>query len=123
LHYNPYFFRTLIEALLLNPQLSADDALLQVRERIATDLGYPRTWLSLTPLQREVAGALARGVHKPYSQAARGALGTTMSTPPPSAAQVQTALRKLSKLGVADTYTGTWALEDPEFARWIKAGH
>jgi len=34
----------------------------------------------------------------------------------PSTARVQAALRKPNKLGLADTYTGQWALDDPEFA-------
>lgn len=30
------------------------------------------------------------------------------------------ALRRLERLGLADTSTGGWALVDPEFAAWIR---
>ncbi|MGB5301066.1 MAG: hypothetical protein WBN48_20305 [Thiogranum sp.] len=120
LHSNPYFFRNLIEALLLDTTLSVNDAVESVRHRIAVELGYPQTWLALTPIQRATAQALAKNVAKPMSRTSRKAIGKTMSEAVPSIARVQGALRRLNKLGLADTYTGAWALDDPEFAAWVR---
>jgi hypothetical protein len=120
LHRNPYFFRKLLEILLLNTQLNIIEAVSQVRYRIAMDLGYPKTWIALTPMQRATALALASGIGRPYSQASRNALGKVLNEDSPTAARVQAALRKLNKLGLADTYTGEWTLDDPEFVDWIK---
>jgi hypothetical protein len=120
LHGNPYFFRNLIEVLLLDTTLSIDDGVERVRHRIAVELGYPKIWLTLTPIQRATAQALARGMTKPFSQESRKAIAKAMSDSPPSTARVQAALRKLNKLGLADTYTGEWALDDPEFAAWVR---
>ncbi|MCY4431749.1 MAG: hypothetical protein OXC11_15355 [Rhodospirillales bacterium] len=40
--------------------------------------------------------------------------------PAPTAGRVQAALRRLQRLGIADTHTGAWALVDPEFTDWIR---
>lgn len=120
LHRNPYFFRHLIEVLLLDKELAVDEGVERVRHRIAVELGYPATWLALTSVQRATARALAKGVDKPFSQTSRTAMGAAMNEKPPSSARVQAALRKLNRLGLADTYTGSWAIDDPEFAAWIR---
>ena len=120
LHANPYFFRVLLEALLRDPALTVPEALASVRERIAEELGYADTWLGLTPLQRAVAGALAASGKKPFGQPFRNAVGAALTEEPPSAARVQAALRRLRRLGVADTPLGEWVLADPEFAAWLR---
>lgn len=91
-----------------------------VRHRIAIELGYPETWLALTSIQRATVQALAKGMTKPFSQTSRKAIAKDMGEDPPSTARVQAALRKLNKLGLADTYTGGWALDDPGFAAWVR---
>ncbi len=120
LHANPYFFRVLLEALLRDPALAVPEALAAVRERIAEELGYTDTWLGLTPLQRAVAGALAANGKKPFGQPFRDVVGAALAEEPPSAARVQAALRRLRRLGIADTPLGEWVLADPEFAAWLR---
>ena len=120
LHTNPFYLRNLIEVLLLDTSLDIEEAVERVRYRIAAELGYPETWLALTPVQRAAAFLLANGVDKPFSHSSREAMATVLGENVPSPARVQAALRKLNKLGLADTYTGCWALDDPEFAAWIK---
>lgn len=121
LHANPYFFRVLLEALLRDPALTVPAALASLRERIADELGYLDAWLGLTPLQRAVVGALAdNGRKRPFSQEFRERVGAALADEPPSAAQVQAALRRLRRLRLVDTPLGEWALADPEFAAWLR---
>ena len=120
LHGIPYFFRVLIETTLLDPGLTVGSALEQVRDRLAVELGYPRTWLTLTAIQRAVAQALAHGAKQPFGQPFRRALGVTPGENAPSVGRVQAALRRLERLGLADTQAGDWMLADPEFAAWIR---
>ena len=120
LHANPYFFRVLIETMLHDPGLTVGSALDQVRDRLAVDLGYPRIWLALSAIQRAVAQALARGAKRPFGQPFRRALGVALGEDAPSAGRVQAALRRLERLGLADTQAGDWTLADPEFAVWIR---
>ena len=120
LHANPYFFRVLVETLLHDPALDVDTALGRVRERIAADLGYPGVWLGLTPVQRATARVLADGGGRPFSRRFRHAAGVALGEETPPAARIQAALRRLERLGLADTHTGDWALVDPEFAAWIR---
>ncbi len=122
LHRNPYFFRLLVQTMLYDPEHSVESALEHVRERIADDLGYPEAWLALTPLQRATARALATGAARPFSQAFRDALGVELGEEPPSAARVQSALRRLERLGLVDTVRGAWELADPGLGGWITAG-
>ena len=120
LHRNPYFFRLLIEALLQSPDLAVVPAVNAVRDRIAIELGYANAWLTLPPLHRGVARALASGRKHPYSKDFRNALGTYAEQAPPTAAKVQAALKKLQRSGHVDIHTGDWALVDPEFAAWVR---
>ena len=120
LHANPYFFRVLVETMLHDPGLTVDSALERVRDRLAVDLGYPETWLALTPIQRAAARALAHGARRPFSRPFRRALGAALGEDAPSAGRVQAALRRLERLGLADTHAGAWMLADPEFVAWIR---
>lgn len=120
LHANPHFFRVLIEQLLHDPGLAIEPALAQVRDRIALDLGYPNTWLALTAIQRATARALADGADRPFGQSFRHRVGSEIGEPALSAGRVQAALRRLERVGLADTHTGRWSLVDPELAAWIR---
>ncbi len=122
LHRNPYFFRLLIQRMLHDPEHTVGSALQEVRERIAAELGYPKAWLGLTPLQRETARALATGASRPFSRDFRAALGAALGGDAPSAARVQAALRRLERLGIVDAARGVWELADPGFGGWIAAG-
>lgn len=122
LHRNPYFFRQLVQRMLYDPEHTVGSALEDVRERIATELGYPEAWLSLSPLQRETARALATGASRPFSRDFRAALGAALGGDAPSAARVQAALRRLERLGIVDVVRGVWELADPAFGGWIAAG-
>ena len=120
LHANPHYFRLLLDTLLHDPDLDVEAALARVRDRLAVDLGYPATWLALTPLQRATARILAGGGARPFGQPFRGLIGEALGEPAPTPGRVQAALRRLGRLGVADTHTGSWALVDPEFKAWIR---
>ena len=122
LHRNPYFFRLLVQTMLYDAEYTISSALDHVRERIAADLGYPETWLALTPIQRETARALAMGAPRPFSRVFREALGAALGDEAPSAARVQAALRRLERLGIVDTARGKWELADPGFGQWLTAG-
>ena len=119
LHRNPYYFRMLVETMLLNPRLATETALLDVRQRVALELGYQDTWLSLSPLQRAVAQALLEHA-KPFSQSSRESMADKLDDGMPSHSRVQAALRRLQRLGLADREDSGWRLADPEWATWIR---
>ena len=116
---SPYFFRRLIEVLVLRPDLGIGDALEALRGEQAFKLGYADTWLGLTAIQRATTKALAEGAERPYSGATRERIGEMIDARAPSIDQVQTALRRLERLRIAAVWSGQWHIEDPEFARWI----
>jgi len=118
-HGNPYYFRMVVEAMLLNPDLATGDALADVRDRIATELGYPQTWYSLTPLQRAVAQTLLEHA-KPFSHTSRSAMADKLGDRAPSPSRVQAALRRLERLGLVERRNGGWGPADPEWADWLR---
>ena len=119
LHHNPHFFRGLLELMLLDADLDFDRALERQRERISVDLDYATTWLSLSPIQRAAAVAVAQG-KKPFAGETRRLIGQLIGEAAPTPGRIQAALRKLVREGIADQWDGQWVLEDPEFAAWMR---
>lgn len=121
LHRSPYFFRMLLEQLLPLPKRDIPAALARLREGLAASLGYDRLWLSLTGVQRALAATLARGASAPFGEANRSEIGRLHGEPAPTIAQTQSALRRLSRLGVVQKAGGrsAWEFDDPELQRWI----
>ena len=120
LHNSPYFFRALIELLTLRVDLTIDAALVLLREQVTEKSGYAGLWLKMTDIQRATMVQLALGADKPFSKTTRDAIGQAMGVEPPSIDKVQSALRRLTGLGVVDRWSGGWIIEDPEFSMWVK---
>ncbi len=120
LHKSPYFFRALIELLTLRVDLTIDEGLVLLREQMAEKLGYTELWLKLTDIQRATVVQLAHGADKPFSKATRNEVGKSLGAEPPSIDKVQSALRRLTGLGVVDRWSGDWIIEDPEFSMWVR---
>ncbi len=118
---SPYFFRMLLEQLLPLPKRDIPAALLRLREGLAAALGYDRLWLSLTSVQRALTATLARGAAAPFGEANRAEIGRLVGAATPTIAQTQSALRRLTRLGILDKAgpRGGWTFDDPEFARWV----
>ena len=121
LNQSPFLFRGLLELLLVDPGLEVAAAMQRLRDRVAVELRYPQTWLSLTPIQRAVAIELARDTEKPFAQTTRARIGRLTGEGPPTIARVQTALRRLASIEVAVKWEERWLIEDAEMKRWILA--
>ena len=120
LHESPYFFRALIELLTLRVDLTIDEGLVLLREQMADKSGYAGLWLKLTDIQRATVVQLAHGANKLFSKATRDKIGQSLGVEPPSIDKVQTALRRLTGLGIVDRWSGDWIIEDPEFSMWVR---
>jgi hypothetical protein len=122
-HSSPFFLRKLLEQLAFDPVRDVGVAAQALRARLASDLGYDRIWLSLTPLQRGLLAHFALGSSSPFSEGSRFSIGQAIDAPPPSPAQLQTALRKLLRLKLVLRLDGRseYVLDDPELGAWIVA--
>ena len=118
LHRSPYFFRGLIEMLILESSLTLSDGLEAYRARLAERLGYEQLWKSLPPLQREVLKEIATENPKPFAQGTLTRFGEVVDATP-AAHEVQTALRQLSRADVVDKWSGDWRFVDDEFRVWV----
>ena len=117
---SPFVFRTLLDVLLHDSAIQIERAMGEVRNRIAASLDYSGVWLSLSPLQRATAQALAAGLDRPFGKEFREAVGERLEQRPPSAGRIQAALRRLARLDLADASGTGWMLPDPEFADWLR---
>lgn len=118
LHRSPYYFRGLIEMLVLEPGLSIKDGLDAYRARLAERLGYEHLWRSLSALQRAVLFELATGSVKLFAQATLEKIGKSLggSVQPH---EIQTALRGLARADILDKWSSQWRFADEEFGVWI----
>lgn len=120
-HASPFFLRKLLELLALDPKRDVEACVHALRARLASDLGYDRTWLALAPLQRALLAHFAFGGGSPFAEASRASIGAALGEPAPSPAQLQAALRRLMRLKLVLRLDGRsdYVLDDPEFGTWI----
>ncbi|MBI1251546.1 MAG: hypothetical protein GC189_08750 [Alphaproteobacteria bacterium] len=122
-HASPFFFRKLLELAALDPERNLAKCAVKLRARLVSDLGFDHTWLSLSPLERALVKSLAGDERAPFSEEHRKKLGAMLGGPTPSAAQVQSGLRRLMRLDMVSRLDGRsdYALDDPEFGVWAVA--
>lgn len=100
--------------------LDAEAALKKVNAELAAEFGFAEKWLGLAPLQRAVARALAERVSPLFGQAGAARLAVLMKEEAPAPQRIQAALRRLTRLGLADKWGKDWRLADPLFEAWIR---
>lgn len=120
-HASPFFLRKLFEVLALDPKRDVEACAEALRVRLASDLGYDRIWLSLTPLQRALLAHFALGGGSPFAEASRESIGVAIGEAAPNPAQLQSALRKLMRVKLVLRLDGRsdYVLDDPELGTWI----
>jgi uncharacterized protein len=117
---NPLVFQRWLMTLALHPGKTGRDAVAEVRAGVAEEFGYVARWLDLTPPQRLAVRLLADGVTKIYSKEAAAEIELLTGTPAPSASRLQTAMERLSRLGLVDEFERAPRLNDPLFAGWVR---
>ncbi len=117
---NPMVFQRWLMTLALHPGKTGRDAVAEVRAGVAEEFGYVARWLDLTPPQRLAVRLLADGVTKIYSKEAAADIEQLTGAPAPSASRLQTAMERLSRLGLVDEFERAPHLNDPLFAGWVR---
>ena len=121
---NPFYLRKLAEVMLVRPDLTIQNALSELRAKLAVEQGYPRIWESLKPLDRALLSWLAAGNTQAFTQEARRYLATRAGLPEVSIQVAQTAIRRLTKAQLVRGLPerGSYSPEDSEFSEWAR-GH
>jgi uncharacterized protein len=124
LHGNPYYFRKLIELMLVQPKLTIRQSLEGLRERIAEEQGFARLWESLQPIDRALVTWLSYESGPVFNKMARNFIGPlTADTSDTTIHAIQSALRRLVTRRLVRSLPGRglYGLEDAEFAQWVHA--
>ena len=117
---NPFFFQRWLITLAINPTISEEDAIISVQREIAEELVFVQQWLSLNDLQRATARMLAEKIDQIYGKEGGEFIKTLTRNETPTTSAVQSAVKKLARLGLVDKWEDTWRICDPLFESWIK---
>lgn len=117
---SPLFFQRWLTTIALHPELGEEAAIGEVQAEIAAEFGFGRQWLELSALQRAAARLLAEKVGRIYGQEGAERYTALVGTARPEPSQIQSALKRLSRLGLADKVEGEWRLTDPIFEAWVR---
>lgn len=117
---NPLFFQQWLIALMAHDGLTPDTAIAYVLDELGAQFGFDRIWAGLTPLQRAALRLLADRVEQLYAEASTERMARLTGEAAPANDKVQTALRRLSRLGVAEKSDKAWRLSDPLLEVWVR---
>ena len=117
---NPAFFQRWLAKIILNPDMSGDDAMAEVQNDIAEEFGFWKQWLDLSGVQRVTARLVAEHVHQIYGQQGADRIKELTNHPAPGSSSIQSALKRLSRLGIAGKWDDVWRLSDPLFETWVR---
>jgi hypothetical protein len=119
---SPFFFRKLIETLVLNPDDDLASGMARMRTQLAAELGYPQLWTGLKPMERAVVRWLATTESRAaFTEEARKAAGAATGAGIATISAVQTAIRRLVSEGVlVQSEPRRYDFEDAEFEGWVR---
>jgi hypothetical protein len=116
---NPQFFQQWLIALMVHSELTPETAIGYVLDEMGAQFGFDKMWNSLSLLQRAVLRLLAEHTEQIYGEASTTRLAKLTGEPGPANTAVQTALRRLSRLGVAEKWEDAWRLNDTLLEVWV----
>ena len=90
-------------------------------DEIAEEFGFTKLWLKLRLIQRAAARLIAESIPQVYGDTDLQRIKALTGEKPPTSSQLQTAIKRLSRLDVIDKTGGNWRIGDPLLAAWIRA--
>lgn len=119
--HSPFMMRNVLERMALNPDDDFKTAARAIREELAERQGFPALWSGLNALAQAVLVEIVRGETALTSKAARIRMGLATGEGDISPGRVSGALRTLGRKHVIHKLEGNWALQDPDFGRYVSA--
>ncbi|MBB3810407.1 ATP-binding protein [Pseudochelatococcus contaminans] len=117
---NPLFFQQWLIALMVHSELTPATAIDHVLADIGVQFDFDRIWRGLSGLQRAVLRLLVEQTEQIYAEASTARMASLTGKSAPSNAAVQTAIRRLSRLGMAEKWENTWRLNDTLLEVWVR---
>ncbi len=117
---NPLFFKRWLTKIAFDPDMSGEHAIAEVQDDIAEEFGFGKRWLDLNDVQRVTARLLAEHVDRIYGKQGARRIKELTGRPAPKPSSIQSAIARLSRLGIADKWDDVWRLNDPLLEAWVK---
>ncbi len=103
----------------VNPDLTKDEAALNVLEIIAESLGFRSTWMDISQMDRAAARLLADGLSIYGEDGTRNIYGLT-GREGITEEELKLAAERLYALRIAERNNGDWVIGNNLFENWIK---
>ncbi|MDO4777038.1 MAG: hypothetical protein Q4A06_06225 [Cardiobacteriaceae bacterium] len=121
LEHIPLHMRTIIQNMILNPELSLDEAANYQKQHLYDDPAYSDKWLALKAMDQRILHNIAHGKQGLYSEENRKALADSMGVDEVTVSQMQAALRRLQRDDlITKNSANQWAINHPDMEGWIK---
>lgn len=118
---NPLFFQQWLIAMMAHASLTPDTAIDHVLAELGEQFGFDDVWFDLGDLQRAVLRLLAEHTKQIYGDTSTKRMASLTGQEEPSNPKVQSAIRRLSRLGIAEKLEDQWKLNDPLLEVWVRA--
>lgn len=118
----PQLIRSLVERMVLNPELTIDEAKEQLMQEVVDERDYANIWQSRSLLEQLLLRSIANGDKALFSQANRQQLANKMGIEDLPVSTVQSAIRSLQRQHIIGSLPerGGYYIDDPNFQGWIQ---
>ena len=117
----PQLIRSLVERLVLHPDLTPLQAKQQLLQDLAEDREYAPSWENASMLERLLLKAITHNEKELFSENKRGKLAKQMGIDTLPVSTVQSAMRSLQRKNIigSSPERGGYYIDDPSFKQWI----
>ena len=119
----PQLMRSLVERLVLYPNLSIEEAKDQVLRDIAHDRAFLEQWHAISNLEQILLKKIALLDDKLFSDQCRQQIAQELGIPKIAISSIQSALRVLQRKNYIGKLSeqGKYYIEDPNFKNWLSS--
>lgn len=118
----PQLIRSLVERLILHPNITLTQAKNELLEDITQDREYVSIWENITLLEQLILKTIVLDEKAIFSENMRSKFAKTMGIDTLQVSTLQSSIRSLQKKNiiVSSTERGIYYVDDPNFKSWIK---
>lgn len=117
----PQLIRSLVERLILHPELSINKAKQDLLEELASDRSFETQWEKFSSLEQHILTEISLDNQKLYSTVTRQKIAIKLGLENVSVSLIQSAIRKLNKNCIIGHLPerGEYFIDDPNFKDWV----
>ncbi|MDO9908809.1 ATP-binding protein [Glaesserella parasuis] len=121
LHFTPLYMRAIAQDMIINPDLTLDEAIKYRLSQMEEQGGIASQWQRLSEIERQLLKLIANGNGTPYSRETRLMLADVIGIEQLTASTIQGKLKKLERNElITRNIDKTLQINNPHFKTWIK---